>query len=282
MDSLLSFLPIIGILSVSGIIAGFLAGLLGVGGGIIFVPVLTFVFGTIMHLDPSVAIMMATATSLVTMIPTTMSSCISHYKKGNLDTNLLKRWFIFLMTGVILGRVFAGLFGGLWLTILFGFIMLCAATNMMFFAKAKGIFNNLPSMPGQAIMAFLISSISVMLGIGGGTLTVPTLSLFNVDTKKAVGTASTVGMLVAVPGAITTIITDLSSGYTVTNTPILTVGHTNFLAALCIIPFSILMAPVGVKVNKMCQPHVIKRLFAILLVFTGLKMLMTGFGIELF
>lgn len=282
MDSLLSFLPIIGILSVSGIIAGFLAGLLGVGGGIIFVPVLTFVFGTIMHLDPSVAIMMATATSLVTMIPTTMSSCISHYKKGNLDTNLLKRWFIFLMTGVILGRVFAGLFGGLWLTILFGFIMLCAATNMMFFAKPKGIFNNLPSMPGQAIMAFLISSISVMLGIGGGTLTVPTLSLFNVDTKKAVGTASTVGMLVAVPGAITTIITDLSSGYTVTNAPILTVGHTNFLAALCIIPFSILMAPVGVKVNKMCQPHVIKRLFAILLVFTGLKMLMTGFGIELF
>lgn len=282
MDSLLSFLPIIGILSVSGIIAGFLAGLLGVGGGIIFVPVLTFVFGTIMHLDPSVAIMMATATSLVTMIPTTMSSCISHYKKGNLDTNLLKRWSIFLMTGVILGRVFAGLFGGLWLTILFGFIMLCAATNMMFFAKAKGIFNNLPSMPGQAIMAFLISSISVMLGIGGGTLTVPTLSLFNVDTKKAVGTASTVGMLVAVPGAITTIITDLSSGYTVTNAPILTVGHTNFLAALCIIPFSILMAPVGVKVNKMCQPHVIKRLFAILLVFTGLKMLMTGFGIELF
>ena len=282
MDSLLSFLPIIGILSVSGIVAGFLAGLLGVGGGIIFVPVLTFVFGTIMHLDPSVAIMMATATSLVTMIPTTMSSCISHYKKGNLDTNLLKRWFIFLMTGVILGRVFAGLFGGLWLTILFGFIMLCAATNMMFFAKAKGIFNNLPSMPGQAIMAFLISSISVMLGIGGGTLTVPTLSLFNVDTKKAVGTASPVGMLVAVPGAITTIITDLSSGYTVTNAPILTVGHTNFLAALCIIPFSILMAPVGVKVNKMCQPHVIKRLFAILLVFTGLKMLMTGFGIELF
>lgn len=282
MDSLLSFLPIIGILSVSGIVAGFLAGLLGVGGGIIFVPVLTFVFGTIMHLDPSVAIMMATATSLVTMIPTTMSSCISHYKKGNLDTNLLKRWFIFLMTGVILGRVFAGLFGGLWLTILFGFIMLCAATNMMFFAKAKGIFNNLPSMPGQAIMAFLISSISVMLGIGGGTLTVPTLSLFNVDTKKAVGTASTVGMLVAVPGAITTIITDLSSGYTVTNAPILTVGHTNFLAALCIIPFSILMAPVGVKVNKMCQPHIIKRLFAILLVFTGLKMLMTGFGIELF
>ena len=134
MDSLLSFLPIVGILSVSGIVAGFLAGLLGVGGGIIFVPVLTFVFGTIMHLDPSVAIMMATATSLVTMIPTTMSSCFSHYKKGNLDTNLLKRWFIFLMAGVILGRVFAGLFGGLWLTILFGFIMLCAATNMMFFA----------------------------------------------------------------------------------------------------------------------------------------------------
>lgn len=282
MDSLLSFLPIVGILSVSGIVAGFLAGLLGVGGGIIFVPVLTFVFGTIMHLDPSVAIMMATATSLVTMIPTTMSSCFSHYKKGNLDTNLLKRWFIFLMAGVILGRVFAGLFGGLWLTILFGFIMLCAATNMMFFAKAKGIFNNLPSMPGQAMMAFLISSISVMLGIGGGTLTVPTLSLFNVDTKKAVGTASTIGMLVAVPGAITTIITDLSSGNTVANAPIMTVGHTNFLAALCIIPFSILMATFGVKVNKMCQPHVIKRLFAILLIFTGLKMLMTGFGIELF
>lgn len=276
METVYSFLPIIFILSISGIVAGFLAGLLGVGGGIIFVPVLTFVFESLLHIEPGIAIVMATATSLVTMIPTTMSSCISHYRKQNLDFALIKKWFIFLIIGVVFGRIFAGICGGLWLTVLFGIIMFAAAINMMFFAKAKPLFSHLPPMPGQAIIAFLISSISVMLGIGGGTLTVPTLSIFNVDTRKAVGTASTIGMLVAIPGAITTILTDVSTNYTIPNAPILTFGHTCFLAALCIIPFSIATAPLGVKINKMCPPHFIKRLFAILLIFTGCKMLITG------
>lgn len=275
-EFLINLLPIIGILAVAGLCAGFLAGLLGIGGGIIFVPVYYFVFISFFKLDPSIAIVLATSTSLATMIPTSASSCISHFKKGNVDVTLLKRWLPFLILGVIVGCLCSSRYGGTWLTILFGTILLLSACNMMFFAKSKGMFNELPSNYIQYIIALLISSVSVMLGIGGGTLTVPTLSLFKYDTKKAIGTASTIGLIICLPGAVTTLISDITSNYSVANAPFLTVGHICFLAVICIIPFSMATAPFGVMVNKKIPNHIIKRIYAVLLVFTSIKMLITA------
>lgn len=266
------------ILAFAGIAAGFLAGLLGVGGGIIFVPVLYFVFWKVLNIPPENAIVLSTGSSLATMIPTSLSSCMSHFKRGNVDIILLKKWLVFLLLGVGSGIYLSSRFGGLWLTILFGTVLMLAAINMLFFAKAKAIFNNLPRMPYQAIMPFMISCVSVMLGIGGGTLTVPTLSFFNYDTRKAVGTASTIGLIICLPGALTTLISDLSTNTAITGAPPLTVGHICFLAVFLIIPFSILMAPLGVKVNKEIPPHIIKRIFACLMIVTSIKMLMSGFG----
>lgn len=267
------------ILGLSGSLAGFLAGLLGVGGGIIFVPVLYFIFLHFLKLDSSVAIMLATSTSLVTMIPTSISSCLSHLKRENIDLILLKSWGIFLLLGVIAGSVFSKLFGGTWLTILFGILLLFAAANMIFLSKAKGAFNALPPMPYQGILPFLISSVSVMLGIGGGTLTVPSLSIFNYDTRKATGTAAMCGLFICLPGAVTTIITDLITQTSIANTPPLTLGHISFLAVIFLVPFAVLCAPLGVKVNKRIEPAVIKVIFGTVLILTSVRMLLSGFGI---
>ncbi len=285
MDSFYNFLPILGIMCVAGISAGFLAGLLGVGGGIIFVPVLHIIFTSFFKMNAGDSISLATATSLLCMIPTTLSSCLAHFKKQNVDTALVKRWIVFLIIGIICGRLLSGLYGGLWLSVLFGCILLLAAANMILFANKKALFDSLPSLKIQRIIAFFIGSISVMLGIGGGTLTVPTLTLFNFDPKKAIGSAACIGFLISIPGAVVTIITDLmlycfDDNFTKAhNAPPLTLGHVCFLAVIAIIPFSMAVAPLGVKVNKLLNPITIKRLFALLLIFTGTKMLLGGLQI---
>ncbi len=278
-------LEIAPILAISGIFAGFLAGLLGVGGGIIFVPVLYFVFMKFLKMPADVAITIATSTSLATMIPTSCASCFSHILRANVDFQLLKQWVIFLLLGVGAGIIFSANFGGLWLIILFGIVLMLAAINMLFFAKADPLFKSLPKMPQQALMPFFISSISVMLGIGGGTLTVPTLSLFSYDTRKAVGVASTIGLIICLPGALITLINDLINSTPIVDAtgnvvamPPLTVGHICFLAVLLIIPCSMCMAPLGVKINKKIPPHIIKRLFAVLMILTSIRMLLSGFG----
>lgn len=268
------------ILSISGALAGTLAGLLGVGGGIIFVPVYYYTFTSFLDIAPKDAIMMATCTSLLTMIPTTISSCLSHYRKGNIDFELLKRWLPLLLLGVISGVIFARLFGGLWLSVLFGCILMFSSFNMIYLSKQPPFFNSLPPKPVQYIIAFFVSSVSVMLGIGGGTLTVPILTLFRYDTKKAIGTASTIGTIICIPGAITVIIQELSNKTEpIANAPVLTVGHMVFAAALAVIPFSMMFAPVGVSINKKISPAKLKILFSILLIVTGIKMLLNGLGI---
>ena len=179
-------LGIIAALAVAGCVAGFLAGLLGVGGGIIFVPVLFFL--------------------LKCMIPTTLSSCISHYRRGNMDLQLLKRWLPILILGVISGTVVSAFYGGLWLSVLFGIIIITTSLNMLFRAKAPPLRDSLPGTAGQSAMAMFVSFFSVMLGIGGGTLTVPLLTSCNFPARRAIGTASAIGLIICLPGAVSTLI----------------------------------------------------------------------------
>lgn len=277
MSTIQELLPIVLILSLSGIFAGFLAGLLGIGGGIIFVPVYFIVFTNFLHIDPSQAILMATATSLATMIPTSTISAFSHYRNGNIDLTLLKRWFAFLLFGVFLGSILSTVFGGLWLSIAFGTVLMLSAINMLFLSKKKALFNELPSLiPGQAMISTFISCASTMLGIGGGTLSVPILTLFNIETKKAIGTASAIGLIICAPGAIFTIFNNLTNHISVKDAPSLTVGYICFLAVFCVIPFSMLMAPIGVKVNKKISNATIKKIYAVLLIITSIKMIWSG------
>ena len=255
-------------LMATGCLAGFLAGLLGVGGGIIIVPVLFFVFQVI-GVSPETAMPIATTTSLATMVFTSLSSIRAHIKMGNVDVALLKILAPFVIIGGLAGSVIVTQINGLWLSGLFGFVAIMAALNMILRAGAKPLANRLPGTPGKGIMAATIGFLSVMIGIGGGTLTVPSLTAFNYPIHKAVGTAAAVGFLIAFPGALSLLII----GQSAADAPPMTYGLVNFLACFFLIPLTVLFAPIGARVSSYLNAKLLKRIFAVSLVITGIRML---------
>jgi len=267
MDIIVSNLPIIGALVATGIFAGLLAGLLGIGGGAVIVPVLFFIFQGI-GVSAESAILIATATSLATIVPTSISSIKAHQKKGNVDFELLKSWGVFILLGVLLGSWLVTHIGGEWLTLLFGFIATISALNMLF-GKKDALFQSLPGKPGQIAMASSIGFFSSMVGIGGGTLTVPMLTFCRYPAHQAVGTAAAVGLIISLPAALTMLI----MGTTPADAPVATFGLVNVLAFACIVPLTVLCAPIGAKIANSLDSAMLKKVFAVILIIVGLRML---------
>lgn len=267
-----SLITTVVMLAICGGVGGLLAGLLGIGGGMIFVPVFYFVFMHFFGVSPDVAMMLATGTSLTCMIPTSISAAIAQYRRGNTDIQVIKTWATGMIIGVLTGALVSSFYGGQWLAILFGVIMILNSLNTFFRAKAKPMFNGLPSPIGQNIIGFCIACFSVMLGIGGGTLTVPTLNACNVEPHKAVGTSSAVSLFVCVPGAVIL----FATGTTPENAPIFTVGYVSLIAAVCVIPVSMFFAPLGVRIGKSISPVTLKRIFAVSLFIVAVRMLISA------
>lgn len=214
----------------TGVFAGILAGLLGVGGGIVIVPVLFFLFQSF-GVSPESAMVIATATSLATIIPTSVSSIRSHNKKGNVDFDILKRWAPFILIGILVGSWLVTRVDGTWLAMLFGVIAVLSALNMLFRTGKSALFQGLPGKPGQTAMGTSIGFFSSMVGIGGGTLSVPMLTLCNYPAHKAVGTAAAIGLIISLPGALTMLVL----GVTPSDAPVGTFGLVNFIGFICIL-----------------------------------------------
>jgi len=262
--------PIILALMVTGVFAGVLAGLLGVGGGIVIVPVLYFLFQQF-GMEPHSAITVATGTSLATIIPTSLSSIRAHLAKGNVDLELLKRLALAIFAGVMVGGLLAARVGGSWLTALFGSLALLVAANMLLRAKAKPLAESLPGRFGQSVLGGLIGSVSVMVGIGGGTMSVPILTACNYPAHRAVGTAAAIGLIISLPGALTMLLT----GVTPQDAPLGTFGLVNLVGFACIVPMTVLFAPVGATLASKLESTKLKRVFAVVLAITGTRMLLS-------
>lgn len=263
MDNLTVILSLIG----TGVFAGLLAGMLGVGGGIVIVPVLFFLFQAL-GVSPESAMVIATATSLATIVPTSVSSIRAHNKKGNVDFDLLKAWAVFILIGVLAGSYLVTQVNPTFLTLLFGIIATLSALNMLI-GKKDALFQGLPGRGGQSVMATCIGLFSSMVGIGGGTLTVPTLTFCNYPAHKAVGTAAAVGLIISLPAAITL----LFAGATPTDAPFATYGYVNLLGFACIVPLTVLFAPIGATIASKLDAGLLKKIFAVVLIITGLRML---------
>lgn len=264
-----SNLPTLFALVGTGIFAGILAGLLGVGGGIVIVPVLFFLFQSF-GVSPESAMVVATATSLATIVPTSISSIRSHNQKGNVDFELLKRWAVFILAGVLIGSWLVTRVDGTWLTVLFGIIATLSALNMLFRGGKSALFQTLPNNVGQATIGTSIGFFSSMVGIGGGTLSVPLLTLYNYPAHKAVGTAAAIGLIISLPGALTM----LALGSTPADAPAGTLGLINLIGFLCIVPLTVLFAPVGASLAAKLDATKLKRVFAVVLLITGVRMLL--------
>ena len=272
MDVVLANLPTILALITTGIFAGLLAGLLGVGGGIVIVPVLFFLFQSF-DVSAHSAMLIATATSLATIVPTSLSSIKSHHNKGNVDFDLLKSWCLYILIGVVIGSMLVTQYGGQWLSALFGVIAILSALNMLFRAGKSAVADSLPGKFGQGLIASCIGFFSAMVGIGGGTLSVPTLAAYSYPAHRAVGTAAGIGLIISFPAAITMLI----FGITPSDAPFGTYGLVNLLGFVCIVPLTVLFAPVGARLASLMDANLLKKVFAVVLIITGLRMLAQQF-----
>ena len=259
--------PILGLIA-TGVFAGILAGLLGVGGGIVIVPVLFFLFQSY-GVSPESAMVIATATSLATIVPTSISSIRSHHRKGNVDFGLIKRWAVFILIGVLAGSWLVTRVDGTWLTGLFGVIASLSALNMLLRTGKPALFKQLPSRAGQTVIGASIGFFSSMIGIGGGTISVPLLTLYDYPAHKAVGTAAAIGLIISLPGALTM----LTLGSTPSDAPAGTFGLVNLGGLICIVPLTVLFAPVGASLAAQLDAVKLKKVFAVVLIITGIRML---------
>ena len=256
-------------LLLTGCLSGFLAGLLGVGGGIVVVPVLYIVLAAF-DVDAGLIPFIAVGTSLATIIPTSIQSFRAHHARGSVDVDLLKWWGPFVAVGVVLGVTLAAWLDGEVLTLVFAVVALIVAGYMLLSPEGVHLAPRLPSRPIQAVLATIIGTISSLMGIGGGTLTVPVLSLASYPVRRAVGTASVVGLIIAIPGALGFII----NGWGKTGLPPFSVGHVNGVGFVLIAASSMFFAPLGARAAHALDPVWLRRLFGVFLFATSLKMML--------
>ncbi len=264
---------LLGTVILSAILAGIMAGLLGVGGGIVLVPMLFWLL-SFTDFPPELFMHMAVATSLATIMFTSVSSARAHNRRGAVDTNLLKLWAPAMVVGALSGGLVSRYIDAGGLKAIFGFIALLVSINM---ARPKPLVLR-DSLPEHKIVHVAMSGVtglfSSLMGIGGGTLSVPILSAFSVEIRRAVGTASAFGVVIAVPAVIGFVV----SGWGVEGRPPLSLGYVNVAAALVILPFTVGFAPVGARIAHAVETKWIKRVFALFLFITAIRMLLSAFG----
>ncbi len=252
----------------TGVAAGFIAGLLGVGGGIVIVPVLFYVLSAL-GVDDAVKMHIAVGTSLSTIIFTSASSVRAHYKRGAVDFDLLRSWGPPILVGVLVGTLIASISTGPLLTTIFGVLALVVATYMAFSRPDWRLSDHLPTGILNNAIAALIGALSAMMGIGGGTFSVPTLSLCGYPIHRAVGTAAAIGFIIGVPGAIGMMI----SGWGRAELPPLSLGFVSLAGLILILPTSMLTAPLGARAAHALPVRWLKLAFAVFLAATGIRML---------
>lgn len=250
-----------------GAFAGFMAGLLGIGGGAILVPGLYYSFKVLSY-DPAVIMHMAVGTALALIIPTGLSSAHAHWKNGALRPDLFKAIAPGIIIGVIIAILIADHMSGRGLQVFFACALIILAALMISDLKRFQVFDTLPRQPIPTLAGTIVGSVSTLVGIGGGVLNVPFMTFCRVPIHQAIGTAAALGIVISLPAAIGFFLIGTDEGIDIP----FTFGYINALAWLIIFPASISMAPVGANVTKRAPVKTLKRLFALMMVLVAAKM----------
>lgn len=252
----------------TGLIGGVLAGLLGVGGGIVIVPVLEAVLA-VLGIDPSIRMHVAVATSLATIIPTSISSSRAHYRRGSVDLGLAKRWGAFITGGAIFGALLASLVSSRVLAAIFGTVALLVAVKMMLPLDNRTISKDIPAGVMTPLIPSGIGGLSSMMGIGGGTLSVPLLTLMSKPIHAAVGTSAVFGLAISLPATAIYMV----SGWGADNLPAASLGFVNVIGFMFISPTTILGAPIGVRIAHWLTGRHLSLLFGLFLLIVAIRMI---------
>lgn len=260
-------------LVVSGAIAGILAGLFGIGGGAILVPVLVQALA-MMNVDESVRMHLAVATSLGIVVPTSIRSFMAHRKLGAVDMPLLKSWVVVLPIGAILASAVAAFISGASLKWIFTIIATVVGIKMLLNRPSWIVANDLPKQPARSFYGLLIGFFSTLMGIGGGIMNNTFMMLHNQPIKRAVATSSGVGVLISIPAVIGMIL----AGWHIQGLPPLSLGYVNMMAVALIMPVSLLTAPFGAKLAHAAPKRTLEISFGVFLLVVSAQFAWTLLG----
>ncbi len=255
------------IIAVTATVAGFFAGFFGIGGGIITVPCLFYIFGSI-GIDKSIIMHLAVGTSFAIIVPTAMMSVYTHYKHKAVDLSIVKSYGIFVIIGVIVGAFSAALMETKSLVLFFSIIIYLLALNLIFL-KDKSKIKIKFSIIKRTVLGFIVGFISSLMGIGGAIMNVPILKFVGFTIKKAIGTAASIGFLISIFGTLVFLITGI---FAEKNVP-LSAGFIYIPAFLIFIPITIIMAKIGATTVHKIRREIIAKLFGFFLIIIASRFL---------
>ena len=255
------------VLAVAAAGAGFMAGLLGVGGGIVMVPALYYAF-TVLDFDIVTRMHLSVGTSLAIIIPTSIISTMTHKEYDAVDFKMVRSFGVFILAGVIGGTFLAVNLKTPALVLFFSIVALMVGLFFIFLREKLVDNPKQISAIVKNISGVIIGFISVPLGIGGGSLMVPFMRTFGYDIRKSIGTAAAVGFLIAVTGTVTMI----TSGKIIdnVNTPF-SVGYINLLGFVVFVPVTMVMARIGAKVVHKIDKKLLSKIFGIFLILVSIR-----------
>lgn len=251
-----------------GAFAGVMAGMLGVGGGLIIVPVLAWIFGR-QQVSDALIMHLAIGTSLASIVVTSISSIRAHHQRGAVLWPAFWRLTPGIVIGAWLGAAVADVLSSAALTKIFAVFVLMVAAQMAFGAKPAPQ-RELPKPTGMTITGAVIGMVSAIVGIGGGSLTVPFLSWCNIPIRQAVATSAACGLPIALAGALGFIVTGLNAPHL----PAWSLGYVYGPALVGVASASMLTAPLGAKLAHTLPTNSLKKVFAVFLAAVGSKMLL--------
>ncbi len=242
--------PLLAFLAVGGLTTGFLAGLFGIGGGGILVPVLYEAFGAV-GVDPSIRMHMAVGTSLAVIIPTSMRSFMAHRARGGVDVSVIWRLALPVIAGVLIGILVAKSSPSAvlkWIWIVFALLL----SSKLFFGKDSWrLGREIPKSRLVELYGVAVGFISTMMSIGGGAFIATLMTLYDRPLKQGIGTSSGFGPIIAIPGMLgfmwagwRLMGTDVAAG----GLPVGSLGFVNLIAVALVAPLSVLTAPLGARV----------------------------------
>ena len=255
------------VLSIAASVAGFMAGLLGVGGGIIIVPALYYAF-TVLDFDIATRMHISVGTSLAIILPTSIISAKTHMEHKAVDIKLVKSFGIFILLGVIGGTFLAVNLKTSDFILFFSIMAFIVGLFFIFFRdkfleNPKKIKDSIKNISGIGV-----GFISVLLGIGGGSLMVPFMRTFGYDIRRSIGTASAIGILIAISGTLTM----MTGGEIINNvnTPY-TIGYINLFGFIVFVPVTMLMARIGAKAVYIIDKKLLSKIFGTFLIIVSIR-----------
>ena len=254
------------LMALTAIPVGFVAGLFGIGGGLITVPFLYYIFGSL-EIDQQYTMHLAVGTSFAIIIPTSIVSVLTHHKFKAVDFDIVKNYGVFVVLGVIVGTIFAALLKTKSLVLFFSFIILFLGLYLIILKeKEKNLIIEM-KLYLKIILGFVVGFISAPMGIGGAVMNVPILKFFGYPITKAIGSAAAIGFLIALFGTIGFLI---SGNYLKSDLP-LSIGFLNIPAFLIFIPITTFMARIGARTVHKIDKNKISRYFGFFLLLIATK-----------